>query len=73
VAAGSVRKTPFARIWKQSLVFRMLRQPSLLEGRCGACGFREVCGGCRARAWYAYHNLLAEEPTCAYQPRPVPS
>lgn len=68
VSAGSVRTTPFARIWSDSPVFRLLRDPALLTGRCGACHFARVCGGCRARAWHAYDDLLAEEPACAYEP-----
>ncbi|MFQ5933828.1 MAG: hypothetical protein ACE5KI_04225, partial [Dehalococcoidia bacterium] len=39
-----------------------------LEGRCGRCDFREVCGGCRARAFALTGNLSAEDPWCAYQP-----
>ena len=39
-----------------------------LSGRCGACDFKDVCGGCRARGFYAYGDVLAEEPYCVYTP-----
>lgn len=67
-SAGNVRTTSFARIWAASDLFAVLRDPSLLTGKCGLCEFRGVCGGCRARAFYQYGDYLAEEPFCAYEP-----
>ncbi|HHT9146471.1 MAG TPA: radical SAM/SPASM domain-containing protein, partial [Candidatus Wunengus sp. YC61] len=46
-----------------------LRDPELLEGKCGACEYKKVCEGCRARAFYDTGNYLAEEPYCIYQPK----
>lgn len=51
VVAGNVKKTPFHEIWSGSPVFAALRDPGLLQGKCGRCGFKTVCGGCRARAY----------------------
>lgn len=68
VAAGSVRRQTFAEVWNASPVFARLRQPALLGGKCGACGFKGVCGGCRARAFSGTQDYLAEEPFCSYQP-----
>lgn len=51
VSAGNVRNTPFPEIWKDSPVFTALRNWDLLTGKCGRCGFKEDCGGCRARAY----------------------
>ena len=68
VLAGSVRKTPFPEIWNESELFRVLRDESLLEGKCGPCEFRNVCGGCRARAYAETGNFLTEEPYCAFTP-----
>ena len=39
-----------------------------MKGKCGACEFREVCGGCRARAYATTNNYLAEDESCEYQP-----
>lgn len=58
---GNVTKTPLAEIWQNSAVLNNLRNPDLLEGKCGACGFRRVCGGCRARA-YGLHRTAGN--TC---------
>jgi radical SAM protein with 4Fe4S-binding SPASM domain len=66
--AGNVYRQTFQDIWENSPVFQKLRHPDLLEGKCGDCSFRFVCGGCRARAYYQSGNELAEEPFCVYQP-----
>jgi len=68
VSAGNVLDTPFERIWKDSELFARLRDPALLEGKCGACEYSRVCGGCRARAYAETANYMAEEPYCLYEP-----
>lgn len=68
VSAGSVREQPFREIWEESPLFQQLRDPNLLGGKCGQCEYRVACGGCRARAYYEHHHVLAEEPFCPYQP-----
>jgi radical SAM protein with 4Fe4S-binding SPASM domain len=64
LSSGNIKKTPLREIWNNSALFSKLRDPELLEGRCGSCGFKNVCGGCRARAYFANGNVLAEEPAC---------
>ena len=66
--AGDLRKQSFAEIWNESEVFGMLRDDDNLKGKCGCCEFRHVCMGCRARAFAATGDFLAEEPFCIYQP-----
>jgi len=66
---GNVQKQNFAEIWKNSDVFRNLRDLSKYGGKCGKCEFIKVCGGCRARAYEATGDYLAEEPLCLYQPK----
>mgnify|MGYP000844952488 FL=1 len=51
VSAGNLRTTTFAGIWNHSVLFDVLRDPQRLTGKCGRCGYRAVCGGCRARAY----------------------
>jgi AdoMet-dependent heme synthase len=65
---GDVTKTPFPEIWRNSEIFRNLRDFDKLTGKCGRCEYRKVCGGCRARAYEATGDYLAEEPLCTYQP-----
>jgi radical SAM protein with 4Fe4S-binding SPASM domain len=67
--AGDLKKQRFADIWENSFVFNQLRDVNNLNGKCGCCEFRNVCMGCRARAYAATGNYLDEEPFCVYQPR----
>ena len=66
---GNVKEKPFSQIWTESPVFSDLRDYSLLKGKCGACEYKGVCGGCRARALSATGDYMEEEPYCAYVPR----
>ena len=66
---GNVKKQDYADIWTNSAVFQNLRDYSKLQGKCGACEYKVVCGGCRARALANTGNYLAEEPYCAYLPK----
>ncbi|MDR3748384.1 MAG: radical SAM protein [Acidobacteriota bacterium] len=66
--AGDLRKQTFADIWNNSEVFDQLRDDDNLKGKCGCCEFRHVCMGCRARAFAATGDFLAEEPFCVYEP-----
>ncbi|MCF8032898.1 MAG: heme b synthase [Desulfarculaceae bacterium] len=68
LSAGNVREKPFSAIWRESQLFKELRDPDLLKGKCGLCEYRRVCGGCRARAYEVSGDHLAEEPLCMYQP-----
>ncbi len=69
VEAGNVRQQEFGTIWQSSALFQELRDPDLLEGKCGICQFKTLCSGCRARAYGVTGNYLAEEPFCAYEPQ----
>jgi len=68
ISAGNIKTQPFAEIWQNAEVFRKLRDPDFLKGKCGRCEYRRVCMGCRARAYAATSDFLAEEPFCLYQP-----
>jgi radical SAM protein with 4Fe4S-binding SPASM domain len=68
VEAGNVRQQDFGEIWYDSDLFAQLRNPDLLDGKCGACNFKSLCTGCRARAYGVTGDYLAEEPFCAYDP-----
>jgi radical SAM protein with 4Fe4S-binding SPASM domain len=67
VAAGNLREQSFAELWRGAPVFDNLRDAKL-GGRCGACEFSKICGGCRCRAYATYGDYLAEDPACGYEP-----
>ena len=67
-SAGSVKTQSFAEIWHDAAVLNELRAPKL-EGRCGACEFQILCGGCRARPLAMTGNMMGEDTLCTYQPQ----
>jgi heme b synthase len=69
--AGNVRDASLVDIYQGSALFASMRDADLLQGRCGICEYRVLCGGCRARALGASGNYLDEEPFCTYQPDPA--
>lgn len=64
VKAGNVREESFDEIWESSSVFLKLRNIKNYKGACGSCGYADICGGCRARAYYYNGSYLDEEPWC---------
>ncbi|MDP2728908.1 MAG: radical SAM protein [Dehalococcoidales bacterium] len=66
LVAGSVRETSLRDIWERSIIFQQLRSHGL-AGRCGVCNYREICTGCRARAFALTGDYLGEDPWCLYQ------
>jgi AdoMet-dependent heme synthase len=66
--AGNVREDDLVTVYREHPLFRALRDPARLGGRCGRCEWRDRCGGSRARAYAASGDPLAEDPGCAYQP-----
>jgi putative heme d1 biosynthesis radical SAM protein NirJ2 len=65
---GNVRETPFSKIWRENEVFLRLRE-GCYGGGCGRCDYRNICGGCRARAYFYHGDYMAEEPWCLYHGR----
>lgn len=66
-SAGDLRQASFEQVWRESTLFQEIRG-NKLGGRCGSCEYRALCGGCRARAFATTGDVLAEDPSCAYQP-----
>lgn len=70
VVAGDLRRESFADVWFGSEPLTALRNGQL-GGKCGACEYRQVCGGCRARALAETEDLLGPDTSCAYEPDPA--
>jgi len=69
IEGGDLHNDTLAHIYQESPIFVKLRDSDGLHGKCGACEFRNICGGSRARAYAVTGDVLAEEPCCIYQPR----
>lgn len=69
VKAGNVREQPLSEIYRESPIFKDLRNPDKYKGKCGQCEFRFVCGGSRSRAYAMTGDYLESEPFCVYIPK----
>lgn len=69
VDCGNILEKSLAEIWTTSEHLARMCDPSQLTGKCGACGYKGICGGCRARAFAATGDYMAEEPFCAFVPK----
>lgn len=68
VKCGNMLEDKLSDIWYNNEDLARMRDVNELEGKCGVCGYRQICGGCRGRAYAATYNYMAEEPFCAYVP-----
>ncbi|KEO60099.1 heme d1 biosynthesis radical SAM protein NirJ [Thioclava indica] len=64
---GNVKQVPFTQLWNgdDAMLATLRQRPRPLKGRCGACAFKEVCGGnTRIRALQITGDPWAEDPAC---------
>jgi radical SAM protein len=69
ISAGNVRRDSLMDAYRNSPLFRTLRNADNLHGKCGECEFRNLCGGSRSRSFALTGDYLAEDPRCVYQPK----
>ena len=67
VFGGNLRSESLADVWARSEPFVAIRKRAELGGRCGACELNSMCGGCRARAYGATGDMMAEDPLCTHE------
>lgn len=67
VPVGSVRRDRLVNIYRRSRLLVDVREAKF-KGRCGACEFKDICGGSRARAFAYSGDPLGEDPACPYVP-----
>jgi radical SAM protein len=66
--AGNIRTHDVVEVYRDSELFRKLRDPGRLKGKCGVCEYRDVCGGSRARAYALTGDPLEADPYCIHIP-----
>ncbi|TRO49964.1 SPASM domain-containing protein, partial [Candidatus Bathyarchaeota archaeon] len=64
INVGNLKNRNFKEIWLTSPVFKLFRDRSKLKGVCAICDFRDICGGCRARANAYNSDILSSDPGC---------
>ena len=66
---GDLRNESLKDLWKDSPVLQLLRDRRSLKGKCGACEYKYICGGCRgSAAMHSKGDVMAEDPLCWHQP-----
>lgn len=71
ISAGNVRSQDVVEVYRNHPLFRDLRDPDKLKGKCFICEYRDVCGGQRGRAFGVTGDYLAPDPACLFEPAPV--
>src|SRR3990172_5666291 len=66
--AGNIMETGLKEIWVNAEVFKTLRDKKY-DGRCKECEYRDICGGCRAKALASASNIMGEDPGWEYEPK----
>lgn len=64
---GNVREKPFGEIWQKTqdeFMGKLRNKGEYVQGRCGECRYKSLCGGCRIRAEAVSGNLWGEDPAC---------
>ncbi|MCL4207123.1 MAG: TIGR04053 family radical SAM/SPASM domain-containing protein [Pirellulaceae bacterium] len=69
VLCGQFPRDSVVDVYQRHPSFQALRDANRLQGKCGRCEFRHVCGGSRARSFALTGDMLASEPDCPYQPQ----
>jgi radical SAM protein len=68
VTGGNVLESKLTDVYRNSDLFRSLRDTTQRGGKCGMCEYQKICGGSRSRAYAFTGDYLAEDPRCVYQP-----
>jgi len=69
---GNVKTQSVQSIWngmQNSEFLAKVRDKSNLNGKCGVCEYKDICGGCRTSALYLTGDILGPDPQCAYIPK----
>lgn len=63
VKVGNVTQTSLRAIMNSSILIKLRNRE--LKGKCAVCKFKDLCGGCRVRAYLYSGDYLAEDPLCS--------
>jgi radical SAM protein with 4Fe4S-binding SPASM domain len=68
ITAGNVLRDSLTDVYRNSDLFKKLRDTGAREGKCGICEYQKICGGSRSRAYALTGDYMASDPRCVYQP-----
>ncbi|WP_457742111.1 SPASM domain-containing protein [Thermococcus sp.] len=64
IPVGNVYEQNLSDIWINSDLLIKLRDRNNLKGSCKSCEYRNICGGCRAAAYWITGDVFGEDPIC---------
>jgi radical SAM protein with 4Fe4S-binding SPASM domain len=64
IRIGNILLDDLLEVWRSSETLNLIRDRRSLKGYCGICPWREICGGCRARAYSYLGDLQESDPGC---------
>ncbi|OKY77210.1 MAG: Radical SAM superfamily enzyme [Candidatus Methanohalarchaeum thermophilum] len=68
---GNIKNRRFPEIWNKEptdLLCDLRKKEEELTGKCGECKYKNLCGGCRQKAWFKNGSFYSEDPHCLYDP-----
>lgn len=64
IKLGNIRNDDFLEVWMNSEVLNRIRHRAGFKEGCGTCPSRNICGGCRARAYSYLGDVQESDPGC---------
>jgi len=64
IIIGNIKRDNFLDVWHNSPEFKKIRERHKFKGNCGSCEHKNICGGCRARAYAYFDDLQGPDPGC---------
>lgn len=66
IKIGNIKTDDLLDVWHNSPVLNKIRDRNNFSGNCSVCKNKNICGGCRARAYAYFGDLSAPDPGCIY-------
>lgn len=64
IVVGNIKTDSLVRVWQNNETMKALRDRKNFKGNCRTCNSRNLCGGCRARAYGYYRDVQQCDPGC---------
>lgn len=61
---GNVLTNDLDVVWRDNELLMKLRDRNNLQGKCGKCKYKMICGGCRVEALNNHHNIFEGDDKC---------
>jgi radical SAM protein with 4Fe4S-binding SPASM domain len=69
ISGGNVLQHDLPEVYRNSELFKTLRDTGARDGKCGICEYQKICGGSRSRAFALTGDFMGSDPRCVYQPQ----